>query len=49
MEDQPILENASSEFMTLSYADQALASHPEQIPNESTNMSKYLNILYYTY
>uniref|UniRef100_A0A2S2R835 Zinc finger protein n=1 Tax=Sipha flava TaxID=143950 RepID=A0A2S2R835_9HEMI len=37
MEDQSILENTSSEFMTL-YADQALASHPEQIPNECTNM-----------
>lgn len=46
MEDQPILEDPCSEFITLSYTDQTLASHPEQLPNECTSMSKFLNILY---
>lgn len=39
MEDQQILENATSEFLTLSYTDQPLDSRPEQSLNECTNIS----------
>lgn len=40
MEDQQIMENTTSEFLTLSYADQSLNLHPEQSTNECTNISK---------
>lgn len=41
MEDHhQLLENADTEFLTLSYVDQALDSHTEQLSNES--ISKYI-------
>lgn len=44
MEDHQILENTDTEFLTLSYVDQALDSHPEQLSNENAQLSKYLNV-----
>lgn len=46
MEDHQILENTDTEFLTLSYVDEALDSHPEQLSNESTQYSMNLNIIY---
>lgn len=39
MEDLQILENATSEFLTFSFADQSLDLRPEQSSNECTNIS----------
>jgi len=42
MDDQLdiMLENTNEEFITLSYADHSLISHPEQLSDECTDMSK---------
>lgn len=46
MEDQQnLLENTNSEYITLSFADHSLVSHPEQLSDECTDMSKYLNLV----
>jgi len=44
MDDQLdiMLENTNSEFITLSYADNSLISHPKQLSHECADMSKYL-------
>jgi len=39
-----MLENADSEFITLTYDDHSLVSHPEQLSADCTDMSKYPNI-----
>lgn len=39
-----MLENTDSEFITLTYDDHSLVSHPEQLSADCTNMSKYPSI-----
>jgi len=41
MEDPTVLDNTHSQFITVSYTDQSLDSHGEQISNECTNISKF--------
>jgi len=42
MDDQLdiMLDNSNSEFITLSYADHSLISHPEQLAEDCADMSK---------
>lgn len=42
MDDQLdiLLENTNSEFITLSFDDDSLISHPEQLSDECADMSK---------
>lgn len=39
---QNMLDDTDSEFLTLTYVDQALDPRSEQLSNDCTHMSKYL-------
>lgn len=39
MDDRRMLEHTNTEFLTLSYADEEVDSHPE-LTDQCTNMSK---------
>lgn len=40
MDNQQILEDANSEFLTLTYDDEVLASNSEQLSQECRHISK---------
>lgn len=39
---QSMLDDTDSEFLTLTYVDQTLDTHSEQLSNDCTHISKYL-------
>lgn len=44
MDNQQTLEDANSEFLTLTYDDEVLVSNSEHLSNECRNISKLLYI-----